>query len=75
MPEKLGPAYTGGLTVVGRTSPSSLYDTAHATYDEGFIEIWAMPTVVANARRCEHSTRPTQHGLAPKATTQARKSK
>jgi hypothetical protein len=38
----------------------SLYDTALATYEasskfdqtwsKGFIEIWAMPTVVANAR-------------------------
>jgi len=75
MPEKLVLAYTGGLTVVGRSSPFSLYGTALATYDEGFIEIWAMPTVVANARRREHSARPTQHGVAPKATSQARKSK
>ncbi len=52
--------YKGSVQVVGRSSPMSLYDTALATYDvsttfdqtwsNGFIEIWGMPTVVANAR-------------------------
>jgi len=52
--------YKGAVRVVGRSSPLSLYDTGLATYDasttfdqtwsHGFIEIWAMPTVVANAR-------------------------
>ena len=58
--------YKGTVRVVGRTSPMSLYDTALATYDSattfdqtwsnGFIEIWAMPTVVANARKREHTS-------------------
>ena len=78
-------AYKGSVTVVGRTSPLSLYDTGLATYDasttfdqtwsEGFIEIWAMPTVVANARRREHSSKPMQYKVAEKATTQTRKTK
>src|SRR5208337_1133869 len=78
-------AYKGTVTVVGRTSPMSLYDTALATYDasttfdqtwsSGFIEIWAMPTVVANARKREHSNKPIQYKVAAKATTQARKAK
>ena len=78
-------AYKGAITVVGRASPFSLYDTALATYDasttfdqtwsNGFIEIWAMPTVVANARKREHSNKPMQVKVAAKATTQARKAK
>jgi argininosuccinate synthase len=78
-------AYKGAITVVGRTSPMSLYDTALATYDasttfdqtwsNGFIEIWAMPTVVANARKREHHEKPIQPKVAAKATTQARKAK
>ena len=46
----------GNCTVVGRRSPSSLYDYGLATYDEGdtfnrdaaagFIEQWGMPTKV-----------------------------
>jgi argininosuccinate synthase len=78
-------AYKGTVTIVGRTSPLSLYDTGLATYDasttfdqtwsKGFIEIWAMPTVVANARRREHSSKPTLYKVAPKATAQARKTK
>jgi argininosuccinate synthase len=52
--------YKGSAKIVGRNSPMSLYDTALATYgasttfdqkwSNGFIEIWAMPTVVANTR-------------------------
>lgn len=51
--------YKGGLQVVGRTSPNSLYDMDLATYDikttfnqlssAGFIELWGLPTRVANA--------------------------
>ena len=50
--------YKGGLTVVGRSSPFSLYDFNLATYDigttfdqsssAGFIELWGLPTRVAN---------------------------
>jgi len=51
--------YKGGLQVVGRSSPNSLYDTDLATYDikstfnqsssAGFIELWGLQTRVANA--------------------------
>jgi argininosuccinate synthase len=78
-------AYKGTVAVVGRNSPFSLYDAGLATYDasttfdqtwsNGFIEIWAMPTVVANARRREHSTKPMQYKVAAKATTQTRRAK
>jgi len=50
--------YKGGLKVVGRSSPFSLYDFNLATYDigttfdqsssAGFIELWGLPTRVAN---------------------------
>jgi argininosuccinate synthase len=50
--------YKGGLQVVGRSSPMSLYDLNLATYDihttfnqshsEGFIELWGLPTKVFN---------------------------
>jgi argininosuccinate synthase len=50
--------YKGGLQVVGRSSPMSLYDINLATYDikttfnqswsEGFIEIWGLPTKVSH---------------------------
>jgi argininosuccinate synthase len=49
--------YKGLATVVGRSSPMSLYDTNLATYEagskfdqgwsSGFIEIWGLPTRVA----------------------------
>jgi argininosuccinate synthase len=71
--------YKGSLHVVGRSSPMSLYDTVLATYDgtstfdqtwsNGFIEIWAMPTVVANTRRRQQQSKP----LAPKAAPQPAK--
>ncbi|MBI4416260.1 MAG: argininosuccinate synthase, partial [Euryarchaeota archaeon] len=45
--------YRGSATVVGRTSPNALYDTALATYGagdtfrqemaEGFIYVWGLP--------------------------------
>ena len=50
--------YKGGVQVVGRSSPMSLYDLNLATYDiqttfnqsysEGFIELWGLPTRVSN---------------------------
>jgi argininosuccinate synthase len=53
--------YKGSVHVVGRSSPMSLYDHDLATYNgestfnqawsSGFIQIWGMPTVVANARK------------------------
>ena len=58
--------YKGSFQIVGRTSPMSLYDpnlatyTATSTFDQswsnGFIQIWAMPTVVANARKRQMQT-------------------
>ena len=51
--------YKGGLRVVGRSSPMSIYDAKIATYDtnttfnqsssEGFIELWGLQTQIANA--------------------------
>jgi len=50
--------YKGRCCVVGRSSPMSLYDKNLATYEvetsfnqahaEGFIELWGLPTKVAN---------------------------
>jgi len=50
--------FKGGLRVVGRSSPMSLYDLNLATYDAettfdqscslGFIELWGLPTRVSN---------------------------
>ena len=50
--------YKGNFGIVGRSSPLSLYDKNLATYDvktsfdqshaEGFIELWGLPTKVAN---------------------------
>jgi len=50
--------YKGGLRVVGRSSPNSLYNLDLARYDikttfdqtlsKGFIELWGLPTRVAN---------------------------
>ena len=73
--------FKGYVQVVGRSSPMSLYDTALATYDgsstfdqtwsNGFIEIWAMPTVVANIRmRQQHSME-----VAPEAPAKPAKHK
>jgi len=77
--------YKGSVQVVGRTSPLSLYDTALATYNasstfdqtwsNGFIEIWAMPTVVANARKREQQSKILHNGVAPKTTRVQRKTK
>jgi argininosuccinate synthase len=73
--------FKGSVQVVGRSSPMSLYDTVLATYDgsstfdqtwsSGFIEIWAMPTVVANIRmRQQHSM-----AVAPEAPAKSSKHK
>jgi len=50
--------YKGGLQLVGRSSPMSLYDLNLATYDiqttfdqsysKGFIELWGLPTTTSN---------------------------
>ncbi len=50
--------YKGGLQVVGRSSPMSLYDLNLATYNiqttfdqswsSGFIELWGLPTRISN---------------------------
>ena len=78
-------AYKGTATVVGRSSPFSLYDAGLATYNasttfdqtwsNGFIEVWAMPTVVANARSREHHSKPMQYKVAARAAAQTRKAK
>ena len=60
--------YKGGLRVVGRSSPMSLYDLGLATYGQettfdqtwskGFIELWGLPTRAANiAKRRSGSQR------------------
>lgn len=77
--------YKGSVQVVGRTSPMSLYDTRLATYDasstfdqtwsNGFIEIWAMPTVVANAIKRQEQLKILQDNVTPKATRVPPKSK
>ncbi len=77
--------YKGSVQVVGRSSPMSLYDTALATYNasttfdqswaNGFIEIWAMPTVVANARKRQQQSKLQQNGMTAKATAHTRRSK
>ncbi|MEM2915201.1 MAG: argininosuccinate synthase [Candidatus Bathyarchaeia archaeon] len=51
--------YRGNMQIVGRSSPYSLYDMDLATYNiettfnqsssAGFIELWGLPTQVANA--------------------------
>jgi len=51
--------HKGGVRVVGRSSPFSLYDLNLATYDigttfdqrasKGFIELWGLPTVLARS--------------------------
>jgi len=53
--------YKGSASVVGRSSPFSLYDLSLATYgvetrfdqrlSEGFVEIWGLASKVANAVR------------------------
>ena len=69
-------AYKGVANVVGRRSAMSLYDTALATYSgsstfdqtwsNGFIEIWAMPTVVTNVRKREQQPKILQSNVSGK---------
>jgi argininosuccinate synthase len=66
--------FKGSVQVVSRTSPMSLYDMSLATYDasttfdqtwsNGFIEIWAMPTVVANAQKRRDKLKMVQDSVA-----------
>jgi len=52
--------FKGGLQVVGRSSPFSLYDVTLSTYEgktsfdqkwsEGFIELWGLPTKIARLK-------------------------
>lgn len=70
--------YKGSAEVVGRNSPMSLYDMELATYglsstfdqswSTGFIEIWAMPTVIANVRSRQHQSMQLQHSEVPHAS-------
>jgi argininosuccinate synthase len=65
--------YKGGMQVVGRSSPFSLYDKNLANYNikttfnqshsKGFIELWGLQTRMHNALK--HSTKKKK---APKAT-------
>ena len=73
--------YKGSVQVVGRSSPMSLYDTALVTYSgsstfdqswsNGFIEIWGMPTVVANIRSRQHQSKQLQHNAVSEASPRA----
>ncbi len=61
--------YKGSLQVVGRSSPMSLYDLDLATYDvkttfdqswsQGFIELWSLPTRVANILKAKKKRKET----------------
>jgi argininosuccinate synthase len=69
--------YKGSAQVGARNSPLSLYDTDLATYNasstfnqawsEGFIQIWGMPTVVANIRSRQNRARVVRPDAAPEA--------
>jgi argininosuccinate synthase len=71
-------AFKGSVQVVGRKSSMSLYENSLATYaagstfddtwSNGFIEIWAMPTVVANIRKRQHTSQmiPSNEAATPK---------
>lgn len=75
--------YKGSVQVVGRTSLMSLYDTTLETYDpsptfdqtwsEGFIQIWAMPTIIANAHKRQQQSKILHNGTTPKATRTTRR--
>ncbi len=59
--------YKGGMRVVGRKSEESLYEHKLSTYDRtstfdqnaavGFIELWGLPSRVANEKLSPHSRR------------------
>ncbi len=69
--------YKGSAQIVARSSPLSLYDTDLATYNasstfnqawsEGFIQIWGMPTVVANIRNRQNRARIVKQTPPPQA--------
>ena len=69
--------YKGTAQVVGRSSPLSLYDIDLATYNasstfnqawaEGFIQVWGMPTVVANIRSRQNRDRILKRTIQPEA--------
>jgi len=68
--------YKGLASVVGRSSPMSLYDANLATYEArsrfdqkwsvGFIEIWSLPTRVAYNVKAK--TKPIAQSIAPAVT-------
>ena len=68
--------YKGLASVVGRSSPMSLYDTNLATYEPGsrfdqkwsvgFIEVWSLPTRVAYNVKAK--TRPIAQSIASAVT-------
>jgi len=67
--------FKGSFQIVGRSSPMSLYEpnlatyTSTSTFDQswsnGFIQIWAMPTVVANARKRKMQTAILEKSVQP----------
>ena len=66
--------FKGNAQVVGRSSPSSLYDLSLATYDItttfdqtaaiGFIELWGLPTVTYWALKRKQGRVPLQQRTA-----------
>ena len=64
--------HKGGVRVVGRSSPFSLYDLNLATYDigttfdqkaaKGFIELWGLPTVVARSLKLKKHKKEAKEG-------------
>lgn len=64
--------HKGGVKVVGRSSPFSLYDLNLATYDigttfdqkvtKGFIELWGLPTVVARSLKLKKHQKEAKEG-------------
>jgi argininosuccinate synthase len=88
MAENVALAYSGGLDtslMLRWIEEKYGYDTALATCDaltafdqtqsNGFLEISAMPTVLASARKREHPNKPMRYRVAAKSATQARKAK
>ncbi|HKM75676.1 MAG TPA: argininosuccinate synthase [Candidatus Bathyarchaeia archaeon] len=77
--------FKGLVQVVGRKSPMSLYESKLATYTSGstfddkwangFIEIWGMPTVVANIRKRQNASGIIHNEPTPKPRSQQKRSK
>jgi argininosuccinate synthase len=71
--------YKGNVSLLGRTSPLSLFKDNLATYgtadsfnhqaSEGFIEIWSLPTETANAVRQGQGRKAKPAGKAPAKLT------